>query len=95
MGKLQVPTSSYSFYGGGYRSRHFWGLAGVRFLFYLNLYENIHMFTFKKNTLEHPLPDLRPDLESQANFGLEQTFEIFKILQKYIPASGVVQGHSR
>jgi hypothetical protein len=38
----------YSFYGGGYRSRHFWGLAGVRFLFYLNLYRNIHMFTFKK-----------------------------------------------
>jgi hypothetical protein len=38
----------YSFYGGGYRYRHFWGLAGVRFLFYLNLYQNILMFTFKK-----------------------------------------------
>ena len=55
----------YSFYGGGYRSRHFWGLAGVRFLFYLNLYGNICMFTFKKkHTLEHSLPDLIPDLES-------------------------------
>ena len=53
------------------------------------------MFTFKKkHTSEHPLPDLRPDLESQANFGLEQTFKIFKNLQKHIPASGVDQGHS-
>jgi hypothetical protein len=41
----------YSFAGGGYRSRHLWGLAGVRFLFYLNLYENIYIFTFKKNIL--------------------------------------------
>ena len=46
-------------------SRHFWGLAGVWFLFYLNLYENIYMFTFKKkHFLERPLQDLRPDLES-------------------------------
>jgi hypothetical protein len=37
------------------------------------------MFTFKKkHTSEHPLPDLRPDLESKANFGLEQTFKILK-----------------
>ena len=41
-----------------------------------------------------PLPDLRPDLQSQANFGLEQTFKIFKNLKKHIPASGVYQGYS-
>jgi hypothetical protein len=54
------------------------------------------MFTFKKKyTSEHPLPpDLRPDSESLANFGLEQTFKIFKSLQKYISTSGVNQGHS-
>jgi hypothetical protein len=85
----------YSFAGGGYRSRPFWGLAGVRFLFYLNLYGNIYMFTFKKkHTSEHVLPDLRPDLEFQLNFGLEQTFKIFKTLQKHIPASGVCQSYS-
>ena len=43
----------YSFACGGYRSRHFWGLAGVRFLFYLNLYRNMCMFTFKKNILRN------------------------------------------
>jgi hypothetical protein len=60
--------SPYSFYGGGYRSRHFWGLAGVRFLFYLNLYGNMYIFTVKKkHTSEHPLPDLRLDLESYKN----------------------------
>jgi hypothetical protein len=41
------------------------------------------MFTIKKkHTLEHPLPDLRPDLESEANLGLEQTFNIFKKIYK-------------
>jgi hypothetical protein len=40
------------------------------------------MVTFKtKHTSEHPLPDLRLDLEPWANFGLEQTFQIFKNLQ--------------
>jgi hypothetical protein len=29
-----------------------------------------------------------------SKFGLEQTFKIFKILQKHIPASGFRQGHS-
>ena len=29
-----------------------------------------------------PLPDLRKDSESQANFGLEQTFKISKNIQK-------------
>jgi hypothetical protein len=43
---------------------------------------------------KHPLPDLRPDLESYANFGLNQTFKIFKKFQKYIPARGVSQDHS-
>jgi len=38
------------------------------------------MFTItKKHTSEHPLPDRRPDLKSQANFGLKQTFIILKI----------------
>jgi hypothetical protein len=48
----------------------------------------------KKHTSEHPLPDLRPDLESLANFGLEKTFNIFKNIQKHISSSGVCQGHS-
>ena len=54
------------------------------------------MFTIKKKYYgtRHALPDLRPDLESLANFSLEQTFKIFKNLQKHIPASGVCQGHS-
>jgi hypothetical protein len=52
------------------------------------------MSTFKKKqTSEHPLPYLGPDLEYYLDFGIEQTFEIFKNLQKYIPASGVGQGH--
>jgi hypothetical protein len=51
--EARYPPPPYSFYGGGYRSKHFWGLAGVRFLFYLNLYENIYMFTFKKNILRN------------------------------------------
>ena len=41
----------------------------------------LHVHLQKKHTLEHPLPDLRPDSESQANFGLEQTFKIFKNIQ--------------
>jgi hypothetical protein len=54
------------------------------------------MFTIKKkHTSEHPLPDLRPDLESCANFGLEQTLNIFKNIQKHISSSGVRQGHSK
>jgi hypothetical protein len=85
----------YSFYGGGYRSMHFWGLAGVRFLFYLNLYGNIYMFTFKKNILRNVPCQIRDRiLESLANFCLEQTFRIFKNLQKHIPARGVNQGYS-
>ena len=48
----------------------------------------------KKHTSEHPLPDLRPDLKSCSNYGLEQTFKIFKNLQKHISTSGVDQGHS-
>jgi hypothetical protein len=44
---------SYSFYVGVTGSRHFWGMAGVRFLFYLNLYGKIYMFTFKKNILRY------------------------------------------
>jgi hypothetical protein len=53
------------------------------------------MFTFKNtHTSEHPLPDLRLDSESWANFGLEQTFNIFKNSSKHISASEVYQGHS-
>ena len=37
---------------------------------------------------------LKPDLESQTNFGLEQTFNIFKNIQKHISSSVVCQGHS-
>jgi hypothetical protein len=48
----------------------------------------------KKHTSEHPLPDLRPYLESWTNLGLEQTFKIFKNLQNPISSSGVGQGHS-
>jgi hypothetical protein len=50
--------------------------------------------TSKKHTSEHPLPDLRPDLESQTNLGLEQTFNIFKNIQKHISSSVFFQGHS-
>ena len=85
----------YSFYGGGHRSRHFWRLVGVRFLCYLNLssekYLHVH---HQKNILRNTLPDLRPDLESYKNFGLEQSFKIFKNIQKHIPASEVDQGYS-
>jgi hypothetical protein len=52
------------------------------------------MFTIKKNILRNTLPNLRPDLESQANFGLEQPSKIFKNLQKHILASSVNQGCS-
>ena len=53
------------------------------------------MFTFKKkHTSEHPVPDLRPDLESWANFGLEQTFKFPKKSSNRISASGVDQGYS-
>jgi hypothetical protein len=50
----------------------------------------------KKNTSEHPLPDLRPDLESWASFSLEKIFKVLneKSSKKHIPASGVDQGHS-
>jgi hypothetical protein len=63
--------------------------------FCLNLiykYRNVQLQ--KKHTSEHPLPDLRPDFESWANFGLQQTFKIFKNIQKHISSSGVGQGHS-
>ena len=84
MRKLQVPTSTIQFLWWGYRILPFWGLAEVRFLFYL-----------KKHTSEHPLPDLRPDLEYSANLGLEQTFNIFKNIQKHISSSGVCKGNSK
>jgi hypothetical protein len=54
----------------------------------------IHVHLQKKHTSEHPLPYLRSDLKSSANFGLDHTFKIFKKIKKYIPASGVYQGHS-
>ena len=54
----------YSFACGGNRSRHFWGLAGVRFLFYLNLYEDIYMFTFKKKHTSEP------PARSETRFGI-------------------------
>ena len=38
-----------------------------------------------------PLPDLRLDLESQANFGLEQTFKIFKGLQNEFQLAELIQ----
>jgi hypothetical protein len=64
-----IPVEFFSiavfFRGEQFKILTFLGLAGVRFLFYLNLYGNIYMFTFKKkHTSEHPVPDLRPDLES-------------------------------
>jgi hypothetical protein len=43
---------------------HFWGLARVRFLFYLNLYENIYMFTFKKKHTSEP------PARSETRFGI-------------------------
>jgi hypothetical protein len=49
-------------------SRHFWGLAGVRFLFYLNLYGNIYMFTFKKNILRNT------PVRSETGFGILSEF---------------------
>ena len=54
---------------------------------YLNVYpQNTHTHF---RTL-----DLRPDLNSHANFGLEQTFKFLEKCSKHISASGVDQGHS-
>ena len=53
------------------------------------------MFTFKKNILWNTPARSETGFEkSWANFSLEQTFKIFKNIQKHIPASGVNQGHS-
>jgi hypothetical protein len=58
------------------------------------IWEYLHVHLQKKHTSEHPLLDLRLDWESWPNFGLEQSFKIFKNHQKHITASGVSQGHS-
>jgi hypothetical protein len=47
---------------------HFWGLAGVRFLFYFNLYGNIYMFTFKKIYFG------TPPARSETGFGILSEF---------------------
>ena len=73
----------------------FWGLTGVRFLFYLNFitkYWNVYLQ--KNNTSQHPLPHLRPDLKSCENFCLEQTFTFIKNSSKHISSSRFCQGHS-
>jgi hypothetical protein len=96
VGKLQVPTSTIQFLWWGYRILPFWGLAEVRFLFYLNfIYKYLHVHHRKKHTSEHPLPDLRLYVEYSANLGLEQTFNIFKNIQKHISSSGVGKGNSK
>jgi hypothetical protein len=72
----------YSFYGGGYQSRHIWGLTGVRFLFYsfyLNVYDNIYMFTFKKKPYFGTTP-----ARSETGFGI-LTFINFKKSSKTHP----------
>jgi hypothetical protein len=58
------------------------------------MWKYLHVQHQKKHTSEHPLPYLRPDSESWKFFCLEQTFNIFKNIQKHISSSGVRQGHS-
>ena len=94
-----IPVEFFSiavfFRGELFKILTFWGVAGVRFLFLSEFFIKISECSpSKKNTSEHPLPDLRPVSESWANFGLEQTFKIFKFFQKHISSSGVGQGHS-
>jgi hypothetical protein len=91
----KVHTSTIQFLWWGLPIQEFlgpgWGEVLILSEFILE-YPHVHLQ--KKHTSEHPLPDLRPDLQSEANFRLEQTFKIFKNLQKHIPASGVCEGHS-
>jgi hypothetical protein len=73
---VPIPVELRRFLGVIFQNTAFWGLAGVGLLF---------LSSFKKNNiLPNTLPDLRPDPESWANFGLEQTFTIFKNLQTHI-----------
>ena len=82
MSKLQVPASTIQFCWWGLPIQPFLGPGwGEVFIVSEFIYEYLHVHLQKKHTSEHPLPDLKLDLESQANFGLEQTFKIFKGLQ--------------
>ena len=64
-GKLQVPTSTIQFLWWGLPIQAFlgpgWGEVLILSVF---ISEYLHVHLQKKHTSEHPLPDLRPDLES-------------------------------
>ena len=71
----------YSLCGGITGTTHFWSLAGVMFLFYLNLYGNIYMFTFKKNILWNT------PARSETRFGILSEFRSRTNLQNFQKSS--------
>jgi hypothetical protein len=80
--KLQVPTSTIQFCWWGLPVQTILGPGWGEVLIlseFIWKYMDVHLQ--KKHTSEHPLPDLRPYLKSQVNFGLEQTFKVFKTLE--------------
>jgi hypothetical protein len=80
--KLQVSTSTLQFLWWGLPIQAFlapgWGEVLILSQF---IWKYPHVHLQKNHTSEHPLPDLKPDLGFLSNFGLEQTFKIFKNLQ--------------